>query len=364
MADFPVEQALYRRHGAAAPALLARSAGFRDAWQHEAEWLVTAFGDRPAGVACPAAVYAQPFGKEHVAVVQVADQEADGPGGPPALGFRLLVFPREAYTRYLGDPFVIDERLPPSWLARDDLPILGWPAEPLPRRTVPEVQAVLKRLKRHALREDQEVAEDDDDVERTADNSEGPALLGGVQVLVDGGRLVFQRPAPDTGLLRALWTLLPTSTRSHLWPASFVFANGLPLDVVVVPPVRAAAFATYTTEDQAADYPEGRYELRLQTAAEAGDQADLDAVLGRRSWAETWRLGLTLLVAFTLLVLAARLLESPPQPRKERPTVVEARQTQAAIVAGLAGTADPWQALGTYLAARDTLNELADQARR
>jgi hypothetical protein len=362
MPDLAIEQALYQRHGDAAPVLLAQSPGFQEAWRPEAEWLLTSFGDRPAGVVCPGAVFAHPLGKNHVAVVHVADQDPDGAGRPTALGFRLLILPRDGYTRFLGDPFLLDERFPSAWDERGSLPTLSWPAAPPPRRTVQEVQAVLKRLKRHALREDEDV--DEDEVERTADNSEGPALLGGVQVLVDGGRLVFERPGPDTGLLRGLWTLLPTSTRSQLWPASFVFGNALHLDAVVVPPARAAAFAEHTTEDQAADYPEGRYELRLQTAAEAGRQDDLDALLGRRSWLETWRLGITLVVLLTLLVVASRLLEIPSRPRPERPPAeVEARQSQAAIVAGVVGTADPWGAVGTYLAARDTLNELTERAR-
>ena len=58
------------------------------------------------------------------------------------------------------------------------------------------------------------------DFERTAENSESPALLGGVQVLVDGGRLVFQRPAADLPLVEGLWTLLPHGIRGKLWPPS------------------------------------------------------------------------------------------------------------------------------------------------
>jgi hypothetical protein len=355
MADFPVEQALYRRTGGDAPALLARSPGFADDWLPAAQELLTAFGERPPGLTCPEAVFAHPFASGRVAVVHVADQPAE-PGGPPPLGFRVLVLPRDAYARFVGDPFLLGERFPPAWDARGSLPALSWPAEPPPRRTVEEVQGVLKRLKSGALREDEDVTEAD--VERTAENSEGPALLGGVQLLIDGGKLVFERPGPDTRLLRGLWTLLPSSTRSHLWPASFAFGNGLHFDAVVVRRARAEDFPGYATEDQAADYPEGRYELRLQTAAEAGDQQELDALLGRRSVSETWRLGLKLVGVFVLLALAARVLIPGSAPEEERPVPAEARQRQAAIVAGVVGLGDPLRAAVGYAAARDTLNAL------
>ena len=111
----------------------------------------------------------------------------------------------------------------------------------------------------------------------TLANAESPALLGGAQILVDGGKVVFVRRAPDPGLIRGLWTLLPSRTRSELWPATFAYSNALRFDAVVVPRPGIEDFTSYTTEEQAADYPAGRYELSLQTAAESGDQAGLDA---------------------------------------------------------------------------------------
>jgi hypothetical protein len=358
MADFPIEQALYRRSEDALPELLARSAGFRDDLLAETAWLLTAFGDRPPGVACPSAVFARPLDRQHVAVIQAADQEPDAPGRPAPLGFRVLVLSRDAYDRFLGDPFVLSERLPPAWDARGDLPTLSWPAQPLPPRTVRDVQEILKRLKSRALSEDEDVTEDTAEHERTAENSESPALLGGVQVLVDGGRLVFERPAPDTRLLQGLWTLLPTTTRSHLWPASFAFSNELEFDVLVVPRLGASVYAGYTTEDQAADYPEGRYELRLQMAAEAGDQVELDTLLSRRSWRETWRLGITVLVLFALLALAGRVLEFPARPPEEAAEDAEVRLKQAAVAAGVVGMGGPLNTLGVLPSAQQAWNEL------
>src|SRR5205814_1502832 len=116
---------------------------------------------------------------------------------------------------------------------------------------------------------------------------DGPNLLGGSQVLVDGGRVVFERPAPDPALLRDLWRLLPASARSDLWPAAFAFGNTLRFHVLAVPKAEGEEYTHYHTEEQAGDYPEGRYELALQTAAESGDQRGLDKLFARRSQAET-----------------------------------------------------------------------------
>jgi hypothetical protein len=138
-------------------------------------------------------------------------------------------------------------------------------------------------------------------------------LLGATQVLVDGGRLVFERPRPDTELLRNLWTLLPTSTRIDLWPASFAFDNRLGFHAVAVPHVAEGQYDWYVTEEQAGDYPQGRYELNLQIAAEAGDQAELDALFARRSRAETWRLGFLILTLSLILLFVMNWLNVAPR---------------------------------------------------
>ncbi len=287
MEDIPIEQALYANDSAGGYRLLARSGGFADDWLPEAQRVCADFGERPAGVHCPACVFAQPFANRHVAVVQVADQGTGDIGPLAALGFRLLIVPRNAYVKLMGDPFAVAERFPPPWHHRGDLPTLSWSFGPLPRRTVADVRNVLK-------------------------SAEGPALLGGVQALVDGGRLVFQRPEPDTSILQALWTLLPTTTRGELWPASFAFSNGLGFDALVAPQVDGESFTGYLREEQAGDYPQGRYELHLQIAAEAGDQEELDALFARRSRAQTWRLGWILLAVMLALALLMGLLNRGP----------------------------------------------------
>ena len=110
MNDLPsLETALYGGQDAGGYRFLARSTGFREEWLHEAERLCAGFGERPAGVRCPRAVFALPFGREHVAVVQAADQGSDDQGRPGTLAFYLVLFPAPLYARLGGDPFHLAE---------------------------------------------------------------------------------------------------------------------------------------------------------------------------------------------------------------------------------------------------------------
>lgn len=347
MTAIPVEQAIYRRAAGAAPALTGRSPGFVDDWLPEAERMVLGFGERPPGVACRSAVFARPLGKRHVAVVQVAD----GAGTNPPLKFRFLVLPRADYENYLGDPFAVADRFPASWEG-GDLAALSLPAEPLPPRTVEQVREVLKRVKAHALPEDQDPEAYDDWRDIDPELAQSPALLGGVQVLVDGGKLVFERPGPDGHLMRGLWTLLPTSTRAQLWPATFAFGNALGFDALVVPKATGGQYEGYTNEDQAAEYPQGGYELNLQIAAEAGDQAALDGLLARRSWRQTWRLGLVLLAVMLVLVAVSN-WRTPPEPPAPPPPVARPPRPadwmeRVGVASGMVSCGDPWTAMNLF----------------
>lgn len=379
MSQIVLEQALFHRRDRQPPQLKARSPGFTDEWAHEADQMIVAFGDRPPGVACPLAVFARPLTATTVAVVRVADQDtladappasdlgtavqAVAPGGVTAegsrlavqpltdderrrrapsgtLGFHFLVVPRADYERFLGDPFQLAERLPPVWQADVGFAPQTLPREPLPARTVAQVQQVLRRVKASALREDEDP--EAPDFERTIENSESPALLGGVQVLVDGGKLVFTRHEGDLTLLAGLWLLLPARMRARIWPASFAFSNRLDFDAVAVPNYDRDDYPGFTTEEQAADYPQGSYELALQLAAEADDQRELDRVFQRRNSNEALRLALTLLVAVSLIVIGARYFDpfavAPAPPRE-----------QAAVAAGMVAAGDPWTVLGLRL---------------
>jgi hypothetical protein len=340
MLEITIEQAQFRRVDHGQPTLVARSPGFSDDWLPALDRLIVGFGIRPPGLACPGVVFAQPLRLGHVAVVQVADA-ADG----RSLGFHALICQRIDYERFLGDPFALADRYPADWHNKE-LATLHLPRQPLPPRTVAQVQAVLRRVKAGALKENDDP--EHPDFERTPENSESPALLGGVQVLVDGGKLVFERSRPDPELVAGLWTLLPQSTRARLWPAGFAFGNALGFDVAVVPRAHVAEFEGYTSEEQAAEYPAGHYEMALQVAAETGNQRDLDQLLNRRSGQETFKLGWTLLVVIILLVLAPGLLKLwQPTPAALDP------KFKAAAAAGMVGSGDPWTALGIRVFAHE-----------
>jgi hypothetical protein len=181
-------------------------------------------------------------------------------------------------------------------------------------RTVAQVEGVLKRVKASALREGEDP--ESPDFERTIENSESPAMLGAAQILVDGGRVVFERRSGDVALASGLWLLLPEGTRMRLWPCSFAFSDELEFDLLIVPYLNDVTLESYTTEQQAADYPEGRYEFALQKAAEEGDQRALDAVFARRDSHRTIRLAIVVLLIVSGIVLFSRWLDSafPPEP--------------------------------------------------
>lgn len=234
----------------------------------EAERIATLFGSRPPGIACPAAQFACPFGKKHVAVVQVEDQ-ANG-----AIGFRFLILARELYA-YLGDPFAVAERIPPDWHATGALAELAWPMAVLPPRTLEQLDAILK----------------------TGDTA---LLLGAVQALVDGNRVLLKRDAP-TNFIRDLWQLLPDRTRCDLWPATFAFSDELGFHAALGPTLPTPRYGVQVLEEEAIrDYPQSSYELNLQLAIESGDREGLQRLLARRTADDTIRLGLYML-AFALV---------------------------------------------------------------
>jgi hypothetical protein len=293
-----IEQAIYGSKESGGYRFLARSPGFRDDWLPTAEQLCMGFGERPAGAVCPSCVFARPFDRRHVAVVQAADQGTDDSGRPGALGFHLLILPRSLYVELGGDPFFIAEQYPPPWQARSELPSLTWSTGAPPTRTVAMLQ-------------------------KTLNVPYSATLLGGVQILLDGGRLVFERSGPDPAILRSLWALLPTSERSRRWPASFAFGNAHRFDAVVVPRAFGPDFEHYVTEEKAGDYPEGRFECNLQSAIETGDQNEIDALLNHNR-SRSVRIALVLLAMVIFLSLAAAFLLPTPPPVRPVPTNAKA----------------------------------------
>jgi hypothetical protein len=291
-----IEQALYGTRSPGGYGFLGRSPGFREEWLEDAERLCTGFGERPAGATCPLAVFALPLVKGQVAVVQVADQGYDDAGRPGALAFRILAVPEDLYYGLQGDPFAIADRLPPVWDVRTTLPTLDWPDGPPPPRNVADLQKVLN-------------------VQHSA------FLLGSVQALVDGGRIAIERKAPAPEVVRAVWALVPTNQRCEIWPASFAFSNHHGFHLLVTPRADGPDYAGYLFEEQAGDYPEGRFEYGLQHAIESGDQRELDRLLSRRSRSQTLRLALILLAMFMFLPILSALFQprqpaGPPEEKK------------------------------------------------
>lgn len=195
---------------------------------------------------------------------------------------RVLAVPGSLY-RLVHDPFRLTREWVPEFNTRGELPALPWiHGRPEPR-DIADVQ--------DALRE-----------------GDGPTLLGAAQVLVDGGRLVFERPQPDHRLIEQIWMLLPDSVRGELSIATFARANELKLDVFVTPNVDPDQFPRYMTERQAGDYPEGRYELALQMAVEADNEGQMRELFARRSGSQAMRLAWTLLITAIGLGLAMRFI--------------------------------------------------------
>jgi hypothetical protein len=205
--------------------------------------------------------------RKNVAVVQVRGDR-----------FRFLIVPRELY-QHIGDPFVIAQRFPANLADHGPIADLEWDVVVAKRRSLEDLQTILK-------------------------SDDGPTLLGAVQALVDGGRVVFVRTHPDADVLRRLWQLLPDSAREELRIATFSPSNTLGFDLLVAPQPEPPC----VTDEQAGDYPQGRYELALQVAVESGDEAELERLLSRRSARQAMRLMIRILVAALVIGLVIRVI--------------------------------------------------------
>jgi hypothetical protein len=261
-----IEQLLLRGRPGDTPEVLDQTPELSDEVIAQAQALAVAFGPRPTGVRCPEALVAAPLGRRHVAIARVHDDDRDD-----ALRFHMLILERDLY-RELNDPFALAERYP---VPTGSLETLEWPPQPLPRRSVAATQRILK-------------------------DGDSPWLLGGGQALVDGGQLLIVREEPAPEPVRAVWSLLPNRTRAEKSLATWAFAPAF--DLVVVPQEALTGQERHLTEEQARDYPEGRYEKHLQIAVEGGDQNELDRLFARRTAGEAFVLAVLILVG-SLLVL-------------------------------------------------------------
>ncbi|MCZ2342307.1 MAG: hypothetical protein LC104_10995 [Bacteroidales bacterium] len=265
--DLAIAQAIVLTN-ATGPSLVAHSGEFGFSWEEAVLTIAARFGTRPAGIACPEAIFAIPFERKHVAVVTVADQkpgEADSP-----LGFRFLILGKSLYEA-LGNPFAIADAFPPRWENRGTLDPLKWEHGALPPQTVDEIAKQLQA-------------------------GDTALLLGTTQTLLDGGRVILTVTEPDPQFFRTLWQLLPIRSRFDIWPATFAFSADLGWHCSVLPTAPQPWPIGHLTADQARDYPEGRYELAIQSAIESSDQVEFDRLLTRRSTNDTLRLAAYMIV--------------------------------------------------------------------
>ena len=273
--DLSIPHALIAAEGTG-PRTLAKSAGFPFAWEEAARLAVVRFGVKPTDTAVSSGLFALPVGREHVAVVRVAGL----PSGD--LGFRFLILGKPLYD-LLGDPFAIDDHFPVDWGQRGEPQAFAWPPEPLPPRKVEAIRELLK-------------------------SADGPFLYGSTQALLDGGRIGLKHTDLTEATLRAIWQLLPTKSRSEIWPASLAFSDELGFHIWAMPDPPAKLPEGTLSEEQAKDYPEGRYELAMQIAIEAGDQAEMDRLFARRSSRETLRLAGMMLAGAVLIAIGVKLM--------------------------------------------------------
>lgn len=325
MADVSLATAWLERPRGEDARVAEHSADWADAWTGPALALLHAFGEPPPGAACLGGTFAHRLANDAVAIVQVLPT----PAGTPLRAYVVGVG-KSTYIGFGADPFAIAERCPPQPRAET----VACPAIELASRDGDRIRAILSRVKAHALPADVDVSEAD--LERTPANSESPTLLGATQVLVDGGNVVLSRAAPDPRTAASLWALLPYAVRAERWPASFAYSPDLAADLLVLAESSGDPPREWLSEDQAGDYPAGAYELALQRAAEAGDDAALERLFHRRDGSATLWLGVKLVVGLALVALATQLWRPAPPPLTPR-AVAE----RAALAAGAVAVRDP-----------------------
>lgn len=251
--------------------IVARSDGFDSTWDETALRMAANFGKAPLNH--PEALFVQPFVRHGMAIVRVLNRQ-----------FHFMILSQRLYDG-LGDPYLVTQHFSIPLDERGNLPTLHWPDEAVPSRNVEELHAILK-----------------------ASGDDMSLLLGGTQALVDGSRLLILSEIPRPDLVYAIWQLLPTRTRNELWPATFAYSNALDFHLVMLPTAPEPWPMGYLSEEQARDYPQGRYELNLQIAIEAKDQRAVNQLFDRRSSKETLRLALWLVLGTFAIAAVSKLL--------------------------------------------------------
>ena len=268
MPDILIEQALYGSQDAGGYRFLARSPGFLDDWLPEAERLCTGFGERPAGVACP-----RP--------------------SSPGRWARSTSPSSRSPTRAPTTPAGRGPRLPPAGAAAGRLRLPR--RRPVrPRRALPAALGGARRTAGPRLARRAAAAPHRGRHSRSvrAPQAHQPTLLGGVQALVDGGRVVFERSSPTPTSSAACGRCCRQDAGHACGRRASPSATASASTRWWCRRRRASSSPTTSARSRPATTRRARYEHTLQVAAEAGDQAELDALFARRSRAEVRAPGL------------------------------------------------------------------------
>ncbi len=251
----------------------AQSSNAQDDWQERILAICALFSDNKPEGDCPELLFVQPVNKDFIGVVRAQ--------GYPLMYYFIIVS-RELYD-FVHDPFLIAERFPAEWNLRGSIPELEWQPEPWQPRTIDQLTEVF----------------------RTGDT---PFLLGGAQVLVDGGSIRLRGDAPALKTMRDLWLFLPDSVRRIVWPATLAFNNQLGFRLVGLAPSNRKNTPGMLDEEGVRDYPEGVYESSLHLALQARDESSLQKLLNRRDGSATLRLAFLILILLMVTFILANII--------------------------------------------------------
>lgn len=220
------------------------------------------------------------FGKNYLAVFQVQDRPIAGTDRKRRL-FRCLLIGRNHYLQ-VGQPQQLQSRFPLDWAAHGELPEEIESKHRFQKLSVEEAHEILHR-------------------------GNVPMILGVVQALVDGSRIILQHEENVLDFIGTLWHFLPFSNRMELRYCSLTTSLNQRHHLVALQELPKPTPLGYINAEQASDYPEGRYERSLQIAIESRDQAEWERLLVRRSSVETLNLALSILGAGIALALINKL---------------------------------------------------------
>jgi hypothetical protein len=182
-------------------AMLAQSPGCRAEWLADFRAACQQVGERPAGVADAAGLFAARLASGPWAIVGMSPQGCDDRGRPGALAFHALFLSPREYRKAGCDPFALAGALRSDWTAAvTALPSATWtpPGEPIEAEIDPRAAAIAAALAR-------------------------------------GRKVILEVPGPIDALARQVWRRLQPRVRRRATVATWAFANGRRFDLLAVP---------------------------------------------------------------------------------------------------------------------------------